>query len=177
MTKAPKTDPKKRERPTKPEWVAIGQRIRRAMSHRPELRKQNDLAAATGINIGSLSYILNGKQEAGIENLTKIAKALGITVAELMPDAPTITLANQGSEFDDDSDPVGQAMLSYVERNKSILTETEIGWLTKGGFWNEIDAIPDDKAISDFLRAKRALLERLNSGSSGSRGNGGPGQG
>ena len=50
--------------------------------------RQSDLARATGIGKDSISHYIRGRSFPGPKALDGIAKALGVSVTDLMPDAP-----------------------------------------------------------------------------------------
>ena len=66
--------------------VKLGQAIQRLRksSGRLEISSQEKLAAVAGINRGYMGSIERGEVNLSLHNIEKIAKALGITVGQLM---------------------------------------------------------------------------------------------
>lgn len=71
----------------------IGNNIR--LLRRERKITQGDLARATGIVLQQISKYERGATAPGSKNLSKIAKALGVSVSELTGDAPPIVAEAQ----------------------------------------------------------------------------------
>lgn len=56
------------------------------LRRRKQLISQEDFARKAGINRSYMSHIENGKRDVSINIIEKIAKALGVTLAELFRD-------------------------------------------------------------------------------------------
>mgnify|MGYP006274085327 CR=1 FL=1 len=159
--------PTKRERPVDPKLRVVGGRIKALMAEHPTINQQKKLGEMTGIGKTSMSHILSGRQAPSVQQLQAIAKALGVSVASLMPPDRTEPPTPQQPTSEIDPDQLQRVFIDYVAKHKDNLTENEIRGILDGSY--QLDGvIPDEQAITDFLRAKRALLERLNSSPRGS---------
>lgn len=93
---------------------SVGTRIQRVLDQLQLAQRQ--LASETGISQSTLSRIISGDRTAKTPELASIAGALGVTVAELCDQAPTVRVAFATRATNNASmDVMRQQLQRYVE--------------------------------------------------------------